>query len=241
MIVVVFTTVGGVVGLAITAVTENKLSPVVGGLLGALGAAYVVYSNLMEKYQEALNQRFPRLLCKGSTVQITTMMEHSGPALGKCGIVLAIIENDPEEPHPEAVARKVVGRVDFYTDGKLAFGMDARWDQTKQPVLMEPYAPTIELNAVDINIGAQRGLPLFARFPDEKLFAFNNDSYMHGLRRPEFELVAEEYLVVVRLRGQRVDAQGEFRLTLKENKHDFALVSWNPRYKPGETAVERQS
>lgn len=113
--------------------------------------------------------------------------------------------NDPVVPTPDAVAKDVIGIVEFYdASGKKQFFLDGRWGDTDQP---QPGAQTIQLLAVNIPIGQTREIDIAFKFPeDDECHGVNNDSYRTGdLKDPRWRLTGSDFYAVVRLRAPYID------------------------------------
>lgn len=154
--------------------------------------------------------------------EVTGIVSIGSPeAIGTTGsgrFVRILVRNEGEGD-----ARDLHASLDFRsTDGEPLFEnpFPARWAGTEQPVLRGRFAHIgRELSEIMLPAnGRPEGLDVIVRFQDDPgvgsgCYVWSNDSMLAGVRRDEYRVEAEQFDVVVTLRGSnRVEASGTWRV-----------------------------
>jgi hypothetical protein len=141
------------------------------------------------------------------------------------------VENDPAVPTADSFARQVNARLTFCRiDGTELFDFAGRWSDSIQPGQV-PFLPTIELNAVEIPIGARRTLDVVLKnnTTDIECYGVNNDSFGHQRgKNPGWQLGPGDYLVKVRFRGIGVDQTFLLQFRNPEGLAPLKAISCKP-------------
>lgn len=128
-------------------------------------------------------------------------------------------------------ATRCTGKASFHhLDGQDIFGrsMQIRWASSPQPKFTHvPNANPIPVYypiAIDVHPGHAEGLGIVAHFDDEdECYGWNNDSWIHGGRNPNWKLPPGRYLVKVTIVSDGEKTSGLFRLINDVPQQDFRL------------------
>jgi hypothetical protein len=122
-------------------------------------------------------------------------------------IVRVRFMNDPLHPCPNAIAKDIVAKVQFFKANSLMFEMDGRWADSDQASLRDFRQSRNDLLKMEFAIGGEHDLDIALRDPASGVcFAWNNDNYNYpNMLKPEHRMDGDLFRVVVRLRGSWVE------------------------------------
>lgn len=146
-----------------------------------------------------------------------------------------------------AAALQCRGEVTFHhlDDGQDKFGraMAVRWAGSPQPIpsqvvnlegvvqfVLQDFSRTAAESRMDVYPREEEALDICARFDKEQVaYDWNNDSYLHLWRNPDWALEHGRFLVKVVITSSGQKCIGVFRLINDvTNRMDFRLVSSTP-------------
>jgi len=122
--------------------------------------------------------------------------------------------NDPEYPSPSASADTVSAKVAFSSNGTLLLEMDGRWSDSDQPSIRDFRQSRNDLLTTSFAIGTEHDLDIaFMDLRTFDLFAWNNDNYNYPEgKKPEHQLMGNNFQIQVRLRGPWIDESFQFEM-----------------------------
>jgi len=129
----------------------------------------------------------------------------------------------------------------YHLDGHKVFDreMAGRWTETPEPSMRQIRQDnkTVVMlagvkNTVDIPSGEYANVDVAARMiPDRECYGWNNESYLHNWRHPDWKLKRGRYLVKVRVRSAGREFEDLFLLVNDVPHKDFRLETASKEYK----------
>jgi hypothetical protein len=166
----------------------------------------------------------------GIAARISTLFGTDGPLLDSNAYPFIQIQfsNEPYVHGPAAEAKGVQATVEYWNNGQKLMALDGRWAHTPEPTQV-PFGRSIsvptrgakiapsqasvqELLKTDFPVGEPRQLDIaFKDVANGACYAFNNDSYLVGLKNQRFKLSGDVITVKIKLSGLNTDSNFEFK------------------------------
>jgi hypothetical protein len=190
------------------------------------------------------DREFAVLNTPGIAALSSTMFRSDGPLQDSdtYPFIRLRLSNEPHVPSERGEAKQVRASVEYWHNSEKLLVLDGRWSHMPEPTpppvkpairslsrapkpAPPPEDPIKELLAVDFLIGEERSLDIaFKDISKNICYAFNNDSFIAGIKNARFRLYGDLVTVKVRLTGINVDSRVVFKFRDLGNGKGLEIV-----------------